>query len=43
MRNLRLALPLIRPGMITGGLFAFFTASNDFFIVLVLPSKYTLP
>ena len=45
-RNLRLALPLIRPGMITAGLFAFFTAWNEFFIVLVLLSnepKYTLP
>ena len=45
-RNLRLALPLIRPGMITAGLFAFFTAWNEFFIVLVLLSnepKFTLP
>jgi multiple sugar transport system permease protein len=45
-RNLRLVLPLIRPGMITAGLFAFFTAWNEFFIVLVLLSnepKFTLP
>jgi multiple sugar transport system permease protein len=45
-RNLWLSLPLIRPGMITAGLFAFFTAWNEFFIVLVLLSdepKYTLP
>jgi multiple sugar transport system permease protein len=45
-RNLRLALPLVRPGMITAGLFAFFTAWNEFFIVLVLLSnepKFTLP
>lgn len=45
-RGLRLALPLIRPGLITAGLFAFFAAWNEFFIVLILlsqESKYTLP
>jgi multiple sugar transport system permease protein len=45
-RSLRLALPLARAGMITAGLFAFFAAWNEFFIVLILLSdepKYTLP
>lgn len=45
-RSLRLALPLARAGMITAGLFAFFTAWNEFFIVLILLSdepKYTMP
>jgi multiple sugar transport system permease protein len=45
-RSLRLALPLVRAGMITAGLFAFFAAWNEFFIVLILLSdepKYTLP
>ena len=45
-RSLRLALPLARAGLITAGLFAFFTAWNEFFIVLILLSdepKYTLP
>jgi multiple sugar transport system permease protein len=45
-RSLRLALPLARAGMITAGLFAFFAAWNEFFIVLILlsdESKYTLP
>ena len=37
---------LARAGMITAGLFAFFTAWNEFFVVLILLSdepKYTLP
>jgi multiple sugar transport system permease protein len=45
-RSLRLALPLARAGLITAALFAFFTAWNEFFIVLILLSdepKYTLP
>jgi multiple sugar transport system permease protein len=45
-RSVRLALPLARAGMITAGLFAFFTAWNEFFIVLILLSdepKYTMP
>jgi multiple sugar transport system permease protein len=45
-RSLKLALPLVRAGMITAGLFAFFAAWNEFFIVLILLSdepKYTLP
>jgi multiple sugar transport system permease protein len=45
-RSLRITLPLILPGIITAGLFAFFTAWNEFFIVLILLSdeaKYTLP
>jgi multiple sugar transport system permease protein len=45
-RSLRLALPLARAGMITAGLFAFFAAWNEFFVVLILLSdepKYTLP
>jgi multiple sugar transport system permease protein len=45
-RSLKLALPLARAGMITAGLFAFFAAWNEFFIVLILLSdepKYTLP
>jgi multiple sugar transport system permease protein len=45
-RSLRLSLPLVRAGLITAGLFAFFTAWNEFFIVLILLSdepKYTLP
>ena len=45
-RSLRLTLPLVRAGLITAGLFAFFTAWNEFFIVLILLSdepKYTLP
>lgn len=45
-RSLRLTLPLARAGMITAGLFAFFAAWNEFFIVLILLSdepKYTLP
>jgi multiple sugar transport system permease protein len=45
-RSLRVALPLVVPGFITAGLFAFFAAWNEFFIVLILLSdetKYTLP
>jgi multiple sugar transport system permease protein len=45
-RSLRVALPLALPGVITAGLFAFFAAWNEFFIVLILLSneeKYTLP
>ena len=45
-RSLRVALPLVAPGFITAGLFAFFAAWNEFFIVLILLSdetKYTLP
>ena len=45
-RSLRLSIPLVRAGLITAGLFAFFTAWNEFFIVLILLSdepKYTLP
>jgi multiple sugar transport system permease protein len=45
-RGLRLALPLARAGLITAGLFAFFAAWNEFFIVLILLSnepEYTLP
>jgi multiple sugar transport system permease protein len=45
-RSLRLSLPLVRAGLVTAGLFAFFTAWNEFFIVLILLSdepKYTLP
>jgi multiple sugar transport system permease protein len=45
-RGLRVALPLALPGLITAGLFAFFAAWNEFFIVLILLSNeqnYTLP
>ena len=45
-RSLKVALPLALPGVITAGLFAFFAAWNEFFIVLILLSneeKYTLP
>jgi multiple sugar transport system permease protein len=39
-------LPLVRPGVITVALFAFFAAWNEFFAALILlsdQSKYTLP
>ncbi len=45
-RRLQIALPLVSPGVITAGLFAFFAAWNEFFTVLILLSdepKYTLP
>jgi multiple sugar transport system permease protein len=45
-RSLRLSIPLVRAGLVTAGLFAFFTAWNEFFVVLILLSdepKYTLP
>lgn len=45
-RSLLVALPLVVPGFLTAGLFAFFAAWNEFFIVLILLSdeaKYTLP
>lgn len=39
-------LPLVRPGIITAALFAFFNAWNEFFAALILltdQTKYTLP
>jgi multiple sugar transport system permease protein len=45
-RSLQVSLPLVVPGLVTAGLFAFFTAWNEFFTVLILMSdenKYTLP
>jgi multiple sugar transport system permease protein len=44
--TLRMMLPLLRPGIITAGLFAFFAAWNEFFAALILLSdqtKFTLP
>ncbi len=44
--GLRMILPLLAPGLITAGLFAFFTAWNEFFAALILLSdqtKFTLP
>jgi multiple sugar transport system permease protein len=43
---LRMLLPLLRPGLITAALFAFFAAWNEFFAALILLSdqtKFTLP
>jgi multiple sugar transport system permease protein len=43
---LRLTFPLVRPGVITAGLFAFFAAWNEFFAALILladQEKFTLP
>jgi multiple sugar transport system permease protein len=45
-KTLRMMLPLLRPGIITAGLFAFFAAWNEFFAALILlsdQSKFTLP
>jgi multiple sugar transport system permease protein len=45
-RSLWVSLPLVVPGLVTAGLFAFFTAWNEFFTVLILVSeepKFTLP
>jgi multiple sugar transport system permease protein len=45
-RSLLLVLPLVRPGLITAGLFAFFAAWNEFFAPLILladQAKFTLP
>jgi multiple sugar transport system permease protein len=44
--TLRMMLPLLRPGLITAALFAFFAAWNEFFAALILlsdQSKFTLP
>lgn len=44
--TLRMSIPLVRAGLITGGLFAFFAAWNEFFGALILLSdqdKFTLP
>jgi multiple sugar transport system permease protein len=44
--SLRMVLPLLRPGLITAALFAFFAAWNEFFAALILladQSKFTLP
>jgi multiple sugar transport system permease protein len=44
--TLRMMLPLLRPGLITAALFAFFAAWNEFFAPLILLSdqtKFTLP
>jgi multiple sugar transport system permease protein len=44
--TLRMMLPLLRPGLITAALFAFFAAWNEFFAALILLSdqtKFTLP
>jgi multiple sugar transport system permease protein len=43
---LRMLLPLLRPGLVTAGLFAFFAAWNEFFAALILladQDKFTLP
>jgi multiple sugar transport system permease protein len=43
---LRMLLPLLRPGLITAALFAFFAAWNEFFAALILLSdqtEFTLP
>lgn len=45
-RTMRLTIPLVRAGLITGALFAFFAAWNEFFAALILLSdqdKFTLP
>lgn len=45
-RSIRITLPLVGAGLATAGLFAFFTAWNEFFTVLILLSnegKFTLP
>lgn len=45
-RSLRISVPVVIPGLVTAGLFAFFTAWNEFFTVLILLSdetRYTLP
>jgi multiple sugar transport system permease protein len=45
-KTLWMMLPLLRPGIITAGLFAFFAAWNEFFAALILlsdQSKFTLP
>jgi multiple sugar transport system permease protein len=42
----QIMLPLVRPGVITVALFAFFAAWNEFFAALILlsdQSQYTLP
>jgi multiple sugar transport system permease protein len=44
--TLRMILPLLRPGIITAAMFAFFAAWNEFFAALILlseQSKFTLP
>jgi multiple sugar transport system permease protein len=44
--TLRMMLPLLMPGIITAGLFAFFAAWNEFFAALILlgdQTKFTLP
>lgn len=44
--SLRMLLPLLRAGLITAGLFAFFAAWNEFFAALILladQSRFTLP
>lgn len=46
MRSLWSMLPLLGPGILTAGLFAFFSAWNDFFGALILlndQSQFTLP
>lgn len=46
VRSLVTALPLVKPGIITAGLFAFFAAWNEFIAALILigeQSKFTLP
>jgi len=45
-RSLLAMLPLLTPGLLTAGLFAFFSAWNDFFGALILlnnQSQFTLP
>lgn len=45
-KTLRMVLPLVRPGIITGALFAFLAAWNEFFAAIILladQSKFTLP
>ncbi|GHS88786.1 ABC transporter permease [Actinomycetota bacterium] len=44
--SLRMLLPLLRAGLITAGLFAFFAAWNEFFAALILladQDRFTLP
>jgi multiple sugar transport system permease protein len=46
LRSLWAMLPLLAPGLLTAGLFAFFSAWNDFFGALILlsdQSQFTLP
>jgi multiple sugar transport system permease protein len=46
MRTLRAMLPLLRPGLVTTALFAFFAAWNEFIAALILladQDKFTLP